>query len=158
MLKNKWARIATSIASVLVAAFLFILLMLVFGSFPDRMLYGDWMASAKDFFASAFLLAAILSLLHVAYDLFATQKGVGKRALFLGSLAFVGLSCVSFAFFVETVPDALAGMQASYVPLAAQIFGMFAGLFCAKALMNQYFGIGWHEYATPRLIKKFKKR
>jgi len=155
MLKNKWARVASSVASVLVAAFLFMLLMLVFMQSAGRWDSVSW-AVVKDVFAAAFLLATILSLFHVAYDLFATQKGVGKRALMLGSFAFVGLTCVCFAFFVETAPEALLGTQAAYIPLAAEIFGIFAGLFGAKALMNAYFGIGWHEHATPRLIRKIK--
>ncbi|MFH0835235.1 MAG: hypothetical protein V1881_02740 [Candidatus Micrarchaeota archaeon] len=154
MLKNKWARVASSVASVLVAAFLFMLLIIVFAQASDR--FGMSWATVKDVFASAFLLVAILTLLHVAYDLFSVRGGIGKRALMLGSFAFVGLTCVCFAFFVETAPEALMGTQAAYIPLAAEIFGIFAGLFGAKALMNAYFGIGWHEHATPRLIKKIK--
>ncbi|VVB68038.1 Uncharacterised protein [Candidatus Norongarragalina meridionalis] len=157
MLKNKWARVASSIASLLIAGLLVIMMLTVFASLSNGIKYDlfTW-SNVKDVFASAFLVVAVLALFHVAYDMVALQKGVGKRALMLGSFAFVGLTCVCFAFFVETAPEALLGTQAAYIPLAAEIFGIFAGLFGAKALMNAYFGIGWHEYATPRLIKKIK--
>ena len=106
-----------------------------------------------------------LAALYFARDLYVSRDRIfkpSKSVLISSSAAFFLLSAFFFLYLVWTTLWALNsadGLAYSSLPtLLFAVVGTLFGAVIGKILLNEYFGLKWHEHATPHVVKKITGR
>ena len=119
-----------------------------------------WFANALALFPLVFFPLASLYLMR---DLLFSKAKIfapSKSALISGAAAFFSLAPATLAFAASFVNDGILMpfTISGLIPVITELGLAILGLVVGKILLNEYFGLKWHEHATPHVMKKITGR
>ncbi|PIO06092.1 hypothetical protein COT29_02640 [Candidatus Micrarchaeota archaeon CG08_land_8_20_14_0_20_59_11] len=168
MFLSKWTRYGISaflaVFTVLVLLLLNVVLGLALMPFSAYASPSDldlsWFANALFLFPLVFF---PLASLYLTRDLLFGKGKIfasSKSTLISGAAAFLSLAPAALLFVASSLRDGypLTLSPSSLIPIVAPMGLAFLSLVVGKILLNEYFGLKWHEHATPHVLKKIRGR
>ncbi|VVB68039.1 Uncharacterised protein [Candidatus Norongarragalina meridionalis] len=177
MFLGKWTKLALAFVSVLFAIVALIAFNNYLGLFlnPCTVCYNPCGTDAivqigeGVMFVALFMFA--LASLYFARDLYVSRDKIfkpHKSTLIAASASFFTLSLYFLVFIIQLAWPYIfppVGVNSLFctsgdntLALATSAFGTLFGLIVGKILLNEYFGLKWHERATPHVMKKIRGR